>query len=104
MKLDFEKLDGLIPAVIQDNSTMQILMLGFMNKESYEKTLKTGKVTFWSRKRKKLWQKGETSGNYLKVVNIKSDCDNDSLLILAEPKGPTCHKGTTSCFTKNLPK
>ena len=98
MKLDFKKLDGLIPAIVQDSSTMQVLMLGFMNEEAYKKTLKTEKVTFWSRTKKRLWQKGETSGNYIKVKEIKVDCDNDSLLILAEPQGPTCHKGKYSCF------
>lgn len=98
MKLNFEKLGGLIPAIVQDSETMQILMLGFMDKEAYELTKKTGKVTFWSRTRKKIWQKGETSGNFLKVIDIKIDCDNDSLLIAAKPKGPTCHKGTYSCF------
>ena len=98
MKLNFKKLDGLIPAVIQDSETMQILMLGFMNEEAYEVTKKTGRVTFWSRTRKKMWQKGETSGNFLEVVSIGTDCDNDSLLILAKPKGPTCHKGIYSCF------
>ncbi|MFA6918317.1 MAG: bifunctional phosphoribosyl-AMP cyclohydrolase/phosphoribosyl-ATP diphosphatase HisIE [Candidatus Gracilibacteria bacterium] len=98
MKLNFEKLNGLIPVIVQDSSTMQVLMLGFMNKEAYEKTAKSGKVTFWSRTRESLWQKGETSGNYLKVVDVKVDCDNDSLLILAKPQGPTCHMGKYSCF------
>lgn len=98
MKLNFKKLDGLIPAIVQNRSTMQILMLGFMNEEAYKKTLKSGKVTFWSRTKKRLWQKGETSGNYLEVVDIKTDCDKDSLLILANPQGPTCHTGKYSCF------
>lgn len=98
MKLDFKKLDGLIPAIVQDISTMQILMLGFMNEEAYKKTLQSGKVTFFSRTKKRLWQKGETSGNYLEVVEIKTDCDNDSLLIMAKPQGPICHKGKYSCF------
>ena len=79
---------------------MQVLMLGFMNEEAYQKTIKTKKVTFWSRSRKCLWQKGETSGNYLKVVDIKIDCDQDTLLIAAEPQGPTCHTGQYSCFDK----
>lgn len=106
MKLNFKKLNdttgatgvGLIPAIVQDSSTMQVLMLGFMNEEAYAQTKKTGKVTFFSRTKKRLWQKGETSGNYLKVIDVKIDCDNDSLLILAKPQGPTCHKGTYSCF------
>lgn len=98
MKLNFKKMDGLVPAIIQDSSTMQVLMLGFMNEEAYKKTVKTGLVTFWSRSRKKLWQKGEGSGNCLEVISIKKDCDNDTLLILAKPNGPTCHKGRYSCF------
>lgn len=98
MKLNFKKMDGLIPAIIQDSATMQVLMLGFMNEEAYKKTVKTGLVTFWSRSRKKLWQKGESSGNYLEVVSIKKDCDSDTLLILAKPNGSTCHKGRYSCF------
>jgi len=98
MKLNFKKLSGLVPAIIQDNLTNQVLMLGFMNEEAYKKTLESGKVTFWSRTRNCLWQKGETSGNYLEVVKIKPDCDNDTLLILANPKGPTCHTGKYSCF------
>ena len=98
MKLNFKKLDGLVPAIVQDSSTMQVLMIGFMNEEAYDKTKKTGKVVFWSRTKKRLWQKGETSGDYLEVVNIKIDCDNDSLLIMAKPQGPTCHKGKYSCF------
>jgi phosphoribosyl-AMP cyclohydrolase / phosphoribosyl-ATP pyrophosphohydrolase len=100
MKLNFEKLDGLIPAIVQDSSTMQVLMLGFMNEEAYQKTIKSRKVTFYSRTKKRLWQKGETSGNYLKAIELKKDCDSDSLLILAEPKGPTCHTGSYSCFGK----
>jgi len=98
MKLDFKKQAGLIPAIVQDSSTLQVLMLGFMNKEAYEKTLQSKKVTFWSRTKKRLWQKGETSGNFLEVIDIKTDCDNDSLLILAKPEGPTCHTGQYSCF------
>ena len=97
-KLNFEKLNGLVPAVIVDNSNNQILMLGFMNKESLDKTLETNLVTFYSRTKKSLWTKGKTSGNYLKLVNILTDCDNDSLLIHAEPHGPTCHTGNYSCF------
>lgn len=97
-KLNFEKLNGLIPAVIVDKSNNQVLMLGFMNMESLNKTLETNNVTFYSRTKKSLWTKGETSGNYLKLVNILVDCDNDTLLIYAEPQGPTCHTGNYSCF------
>ena len=97
-KLNFEKLNGLVPSVIVDNRNNQILMLGFMNKESLDKTLETNLVTFYSRTKKSLWTKGKTSGNYLKLVNILTDCDNDSLLIYAEPHGPTCHTGNYSCF------
>lgn len=99
-KLDFSKLNGLVPAIIQDAETLQVLMLGFMDKEALEKTLTEGKITFFSRSKNRLWQKGETSGNFLKVIEIKADCDNDSLLILAKPEGPTCHTGTESCFGK----
>jgi phosphoribosyl-ATP pyrophosphohydrolase/phosphoribosyl-AMP cyclohydrolase len=98
MKLNFKKMNGLIPAIIQDSATMQVLMLGFMNEEAFKKTIETGKVTFWSRGKGRLWQKGEKSGNYLEVVSIKKDCDNDTLLILARPNGSTCHKGKYSCF------
>lgn len=98
MKLNFKKMNGLIPAIVQDNSTMQVLMLGFMNEEAYNLTRKTGKVVFWSRTRKKLWQKGGTSGKFLEVVSMCVDCDNDTLLILAKPSGNTCHKGSYSCF------
>lgn len=97
-ELNFSKLNGLIPAIVVDNNTGQILMLGFMNKESLEKTIQTKFLTFYSRNQKKLWTKGETSGNYLNLIKIKADCDNDSLLIYAEPKGPTCHTGEYSCF------
>ena len=100
-KLNFEKLNGLIPAIIVDNSNSQVLMLGFMNKESLEKTIETNLVTFYSRTKKALWTKGETSGNYLNLVNIFPDCDNDTLLIYAEPQGPTCHTGNYSCFNIN---
>ena len=98
MELDFDKMDGLIPAIIQDNSTQKVLMLGFMNKEAYEKTVETGKVTFFSRTKNRLWTKGETSGNFLNVVSIKADCDNDTLLVMANPCGPVCHKGTDTCW------
>ena len=100
--LNFNKLNGLIPAIIQDLKTKEVLMLGFMNQEAYEKTIKEEKVTFYSRTRNKFWTKGETSGNYLNVKEIIPDCDNDTLLILVEPRGPVCHTGTKSCF--NLQK
>ena len=96
-ELDFNKMNGLIPAIIQDSYTQKVLMLGFMNKEAYEKTIETGKVTFYSRSKQRLWTKGETSGNFLEVVSIKSDCDNDTLLIQAHPTGPVCHTGTDTC-------
>lgn len=98
MELDFEKMNGLIPAIIQDEHTQKVLMLGFMNKEAYEKTIETGKVTFFSRTQNKLWTKGETSGHFLNVVSIKADCDNDTLLIKAVPEGPVCHTGTDTCW------
>ena len=97
-QLDFDRLDGLIPAVIQDAETQKVLMLGFMNKEAAEKTLELGKVTFFSRTKNRLWTKGEESGNFLNVVSIAVDCDNDTLLIKADPVGPTCHKGDDTCF------
>lgn len=98
MQPDFDKMNGLVPAIIQDSYTQKVLMLGFMNKEAYEKTLTTGKVTFYSRTKQRLWTKGETSGNFLEVVSIKSDCDNDTLLIQAHPTGPVCHTGTDTCW------
>ena len=98
MTLDFNKTNGLIPAIIQDDKTQKVLMLGFMNEEAYDKTLETGKVTFWSRTKNALWTKGETSGNYLNVVSIKADCDNDTLLIKVNPDGPVCHTGTDTCW------
>jgi phosphoribosyl-ATP pyrophosphohydrolase/phosphoribosyl-AMP cyclohydrolase len=97
-KINFEKLNGLVPAIIVDNSNSQVLMLGFMNKAALIKTLETNLVTFFSRTRKTLWTKGVTSGNYLKLISIKTDCDNDALLIYAEPEGNTCHTGKYSCF------
>lgn len=90
--------DGLLPVIIQDAVSMKVLMLGYMNREAFEKTLATGNVTFFSRTRKQLWTKGETSGNFLKVVEMYLDCDGDTLLIKANPMGPTCHRGTESCF------
>ncbi|MGE0089205.1 MAG: bifunctional phosphoribosyl-AMP cyclohydrolase/phosphoribosyl-ATP diphosphatase HisIE [Bacteroidales bacterium] len=96
--IDFNKLNGLVPAIIQDFSTREVLMLGFMNQEAYERTVESELVTFYSRTRKELWTKGETSGNFLKVKQIIPDCDNDTLLILAEPMGPVCHTGNKTCF------
>ena len=98
MTLDFEKMGGLIPAIIQDNNTNKVLMLGFMNEEALEQTLSSGKVTFFSRTKNRLWMKGETSGNTLSVVSITPDCDNDTLLVKVIPAGPVCHKGTDTCF------
>lgn len=98
MKLDFEKMEGLIPAIIQDNYTNKVLMLGFMNEEAYNKTVETQKVTFFSRSKNRLWTKGETSGNYLNVVTINADCDYDTLLIKVNPTGPVCHTGADTCF------
>lgn len=98
MDIDFEKSGGLVPAIIQDADTKTVLMLGYMNKEAYEKTVATGLVTFYSRSRKCLWTKGETSNNFLHLVDIKVDCDNDTLLVKVRPDGPTCHKGTDTCW------
>ncbi|MBR5062383.1 MAG: bifunctional phosphoribosyl-AMP cyclohydrolase/phosphoribosyl-ATP diphosphatase HisIE [Prevotella sp.] len=98
MEIDFEKLGGLVPAIIQDATTKNVLMLGFMNEEAYRKTIDTGKVTFWSRTRNCLWTKGETSGNYLNLVSIQNDCDHDTLLVKVNPIGPTCHTGTDTCW------
>ncbi len=93
---------GLIPAIIQDVNTGQILMLGYMNEESLRKTRESGKVCFWSRSRQKLWTKGETSGNFLVAKNIFIDCDEDTILVHADPQGPTCHTGNISCFYRKL--
>lgn len=98
MKIDFAKMGGLVPAIVQDAKTREMLMLGYMNEEALAKTEAEGVVTFHSRSKGRLWTKGETSGNVLRVVSIKPDCDGDALLIEAEPVGPTCHTGTTSCF------
>ena len=98
MDIDFEKSGGLVPAIIQDSATRQVLMLGYMNREAYEKTLATRRVTFWSRSRNCLWTKGETSGHFLELVDIKADCDNDTLLVRAVPHGPVCHTGTDTCW------
>ncbi len=101
MTIDFEKAGGLVPAVIQDVQTSRVLMVGFMNEEALEKTKKEGKVTFYSRTKQRLWTKGETSGNFLISKEIISDCDNDTLLIKAQPLGPTCHTGSDTCFNED---
>jgi len=98
MKLDFNKMGGLIPAIIQDSQTNKVLMLGFMNEEALEKTQSTGKVTFFSRTKNRLWTKGEESGNFLHVISITEDCDKDTLLIKVHPDGPVCHTGSDTCF------
>ncbi len=98
MNLNFEKVGGLIPAIIQDNETSKVLMLGYMNEEALKKTQETGKVTFFSRTKQRLWTKGEESGNFLNVVSIKEDCDQDTLLVKANPVGPVCHTGADTCF------
>jgi phosphoribosyl-ATP pyrophosphohydrolase/phosphoribosyl-AMP cyclohydrolase len=101
MALNFDKYNGLIPAIIQDHKTNRVLMLGFMNEEAYAKTLETRLTTFYSRSRKMLWTKGETSGNYLQVKEILEDCDNDTILIKADPIGPVCHTGADTCFNED---
>ena len=98
MRIDFTKNNGLIPAIIQDNETKTVLMLGYMNQEALDTTLETQKVTFFSRSKNRLWTKGEESGNFLNLVSIKNDCDNDTLLIQANPVGPTCHTGSDTCW------
>jgi phosphoribosyl-AMP cyclohydrolase len=105
VKLDFAKMDGLLPAIVQDAESGQVLMVGFLNEKSYAMTLETGFVTFWSRTRQKLWMKGETSGNRLRVVSATTDCDQDTLLfrVVVEGDGLVCHKGTVSCFTNAIP-
>ena len=104
MKLDFDKSNGLIPVIIQDELTLQVLMLGYMNEEAFEKTKREGKVTFFSRSKNRLWTKGETSHNYLWVKKIDIDCDDDTLLIKVSPEGPTCHTGSYSCFEEQNAK
>ena len=104
MTIDYSKLNGLVPAIIQDADTRVVLMLGFMNEEAYKKTVETGKVTFWSRTRNTLWTKGETSGNFLNVVEILNDCDNDTLLIKVHPVGPVCHTGADTCWNEKNSK
>ena len=102
--IDFDKMDGLVPGIVQDARTGEVLMLGFLNQASYEKTQESGFVTFWSRTRQKLWMKGETSGNRLRVVSAATDCDNDTLLFRVEVEGDglVCHEGTVSCFTRPI--
>jgi phosphoribosyl-AMP cyclohydrolase len=102
--IDFNKMDGLVAGIVQDARTGEVLMLGFLNETSYAKTLETGYVTFWSRTRQKLWMKGETSGNRLRVVSASTDCDNDTLLFRVEVEGDglVCHEGTVSCFTRPI--
>ena len=104
-EIDFEKMDGLVAGIVQDANTGEVLMLGFLNSTSYARTLETGYVTFWSRARQKLWMKGESSGNRLRVLSAATDCDNDTLLfkVAVEGDGLVCHEGTVSCFTKPLP-
>ena len=104
MILDFSKGKGLIPVIIQDHASLQVLMLGYMNQEAFHKTEAENKVTFYSRSKKRLWTKGEESGNFLKVIDMQIDCDNDTLLIKADPVGPTCHTGSTSCFKEETSK
>ena len=104
MKIDFNKGDGLVPVIIQDNQTLQVLMLGYMNSEAFEKTKKENKVTFYSRSKNRLWTKGEASGNFLFVDDIQIDCDNDTILIKSSPIGATCHTGSTSCFKEDTSK
>jgi phosphoribosyl-ATP pyrophosphohydrolase/phosphoribosyl-AMP cyclohydrolase len=103
MALNFEKLGGILPAIIQDSDTNEVLMLGFVNQESYDKTIAEGKVCFYSRTKKRLWTKGEESGNFLNVVEITEDCDHDTLLIRVEPVGPVCHTGQRTCFGEVSP-
>ncbi len=104
MDIDFSKDNGLVPVIIQNNNTSQVLMLGYMNQEAFNKTQKENKVTFFSRSKNRLWTKGEESGNFLVVKDIQIDCDNDTILVKAEPKGPTCHTGSTSCFKEETAK
>lgn len=104
MKIDFNKGNGLVPVIIQNNQSLQVLMLGYMNNEAFNKTKTEGKVTFFSRKKNRLWTKGEESGNYLIVNEIQIDCDNDTILIKSTPNGPTCHLGSTSCFKEETAK
>tara|TARA_R110000868_G_scaffold74164_1_gene214550 strand:+ start:344 stop:934 length:591 start_codon:yes stop_codon:yes gene_type:complete len=101
MTINFDKGNGLVPAIVQDAVTQKVLMLGYMNQDAYDKTVESNKVTFFSRTKNRLWTKGEESGNFLELVGIKNDCDNDTLLIQANPIGPTCHKGTDTCWAED---
>jgi phosphoribosyl-AMP cyclohydrolase / phosphoribosyl-ATP pyrophosphohydrolase len=103
-RLDWDKGGGLVPAVVQDAGSGDVLMLGYMNREALAATLSSGRVTFWSRSKRRLWTKGETSGNFLEVRQVAADCDGDALLILAQPKGPACHLGTATCWGENAPQ
>jgi phosphoribosyl-ATP pyrophosphohydrolase/phosphoribosyl-AMP cyclohydrolase len=104
MNLNFEKVNGLMPVIVQDATSLQVLMLGYMNEEALQKTQTEQRVTFYSRSKERLWTKGESSGNFLEVIDLKVDCDQDCILIMANPMGPTCHKGTTSCFGEETDK
>jgi len=104
LKIDYSKLNGLVPCIVQDAESLRVLMLGFMNEEAYAKTVRTKQVTFYSRSKRRLWTKGETSGNFLNVVDILLDCDNDTLLIKANPVGPACHTGADTCFDEKNDK
>ncbi len=104
MKIDFKKGDGLVPVIIQHENTLQVLMLGYMNEEAFDKTKTENRVTFYSRSKNRLWTKGEESGNFLDVKSIEIDCDNDTILVKAIPHGPTCHTGSTTCFNKETAK
>ena len=105
---DFNELrkgpDGLVPAIVQDSSTLKVLMMGYMNEEAYKKSIESGKVTFWSRSRQCIWTKGETSGNFLLLESMSADCDADTILVMARPTGPACHKGTTTCWGEDVPE
>ncbi|KPP95277.1 MAG: phosphoribosyl-AMP cyclohydrolase HisI [Bacteroidetes bacterium HLUCCA01] len=104
MNIDFAKSDGLVPVIVQDADTLQVLMLGYTNEQAWQITLETGNVTFWSRSRGELWIKGETSGNYLRLKEYYIDCDQDTLLVMVHPTGPACHRGTTTCFDETDPE
>lgn len=104
MTIKFDKNTGLVPVIIQDYLNLKVLMLGYMNQEAFDKTLQEKRVTFFSRSKNRLWTKGETSGNYLELIDWKLDCDSDTILIKAKPLGPTCHKGTTTCFAEETDK
>jgi phosphoribosyl-ATP pyrophosphohydrolase/phosphoribosyl-AMP cyclohydrolase len=101
LKINFSKLNGLVPCVVQDAQTSRVLMLGFMNEEAYQKTLREKRITFYSRSKQRLWTKGETSGNFLELVDVRVDCDQDTLLLKANPKGPVCHTGADTCFNES---